>query len=223
MGRDRDGERRATPAMSCFSSTTFKVVSLGCFGVAVMMAIALSLAFTLGAPPQKSLVAYSSIEGDTLAVTSSAKPCTSDEIGACPTVLTYGQANETLEFTMTVPVCYTKPYIAGRPWRKTSDVIGNDKQCGIVACKGVAVEGSEAKCTWTVGDMLGQAVYYFRALGADESGAFVAGVTNSEENFQINTYNGRTTSIIVAVIVMSCVAWAILIGGLIMERVKKIE
>merc|ERR1711981_1232223 len=174
--------------MSCFSSTTFKVVSLGCFGVAVMMAIALSLASTLGAPPQKSLVAYSSIEGDTLAVTS-----------------------------------YTKPYIAGRPWRKTNDVIGNDKQCGIVACKGVAVEGSEAKCTWTVGDMLGQAVYYFRALGADESGAFVTGVTNSEENFQIDVYNGRTTSIIIAVIVMSCIAWAILIGGLIMERMKKIE
>lgn len=221
--------------MSCFSSTTFKVVSLGCFGVAVMMAIALSLAFTLGAPPQKSLVAYSSIEGDTLAVTSSAKPCTSDEIGACPTVLTYGQTNDTLEFTTTVPgnssdvktvtvqVCYTKPYIAGRPWRKTNDVIGNDKQCGIVACKGVAVEGSEAKCTWTVGDMLGQAVYYFRALGADESGAFVTGVTNSEENFQIDVYNGRTTSIIIAVIVMSCIAWAILIGGLIMERMKKIE
>ncbi|QDZ18655.1 high affinity nitrate transporter [Chloropicon primus] len=219
---------------SCFQSTTFKVVSLGCLGVAVMMAIALSLAFTLGAPTPKSTVAYTSIETTSLAVTSTAEPCKSDQIGACPTVLMYGQANDTLMFESTVEansteaksvtfqVCYTDAYIGGRPWRKPADVIGSDKQC-FSACKGVVLEGSTAKCTWTVGDMLGQAVYYFRALAADAEGTFVMGATNTGENFQVNVYNGRTTPIIVAVIVMSCVAWAILLGGLIMERVKKVE
>merc|ERR1711943_51956 len=85
------------------------------------------------------------------------------------------------------------------------------------------IEGGEAKCTWTVSDMLGTAVYYFRAIAADEEGTFIMGAANMDENFQIDSYSGRTTPIIIAVAVMSCVAWAILIGGLIMERVKKID
>lgn len=221
--------------LSPLQSQAVKVTALGAVGVSVMMAIALSLAFTLGAPVPKSTVMYTSIDGTALEVTSSNKDCSSIELGACPTVLMYDTANQTVEFTTTVAgndtsvksvsvqVCYGAPYIAGRPWRKKTDVIGTDKQCGIKACTAVPVENGEAKCTWTVGDMLGTAVYYFRALGSDETGTFVTGATNMNENFQIDAYNGRTMPIIIAAAVMSGIAWAILIGGLIMERVKKID
>ena len=222
--------------MAWYKSATFKVVSLGLLGVAIMMAVALSLAFTLGAPVPKSTVVYETIEApNEISVKSSAGMCTSTEIDACPTILEYGTANDTLQFTttvagngtassVTVQVCYTDPYIVGRPWRKTNPVIGNDKQCGIIACKNVPVSADgTAKCEWTVTDMLGQAVYYMRALGADETGTFVVGSTNMDQNFQTNIYNGRTTPIIIAVIVLSCLAWAILIGGLIKERYTKLD
>jgi hypothetical protein len=220
--------------MSCFKSQAFKVFSLGGLGVAVMMAIALSLAFTLGAPKPMSTVPYSSIEDPSMTVESSAAPCNTPELGACGTVLTYGTDEQTLDFTATVPggnssdaasvtfqICYTQPFIAGRPWRKTSDVIGQDKQCGVMACKDVPIEGTTASCTYTVGDMLGEAVYYFRALASDSKGVYVMGNTNQDEMFQIDLYEGRTTGIIVGVIVMSVVAWVILIGGLIYEKMKK--
>ena len=198
-----------------------------------MMAIALSLAFTLGAPKQMSTVPYSSIEDPSMTVTSNADPCKNPELGACGTQLTYGTDMSSLQFTADVPgngtgaesvtfqVCYTDPYIKGRPWRKANDVIGNDKQCGIQACKNVTLIDGTATCTYEVGDMLGEAVYYFRALAADSSGTFIMGTTNKDELFQINLYNGRTTSIIVGVIVMSVVSWCILLGGLIWEKVKK--
>ena len=220
--------------MSCFQSQAFKVFSLGGLGVCVMMAIALSLAFTLGAPKPMSTVLYTSIEDPSMTVESSAAPCTTAELGACPTVLTYGTDKQTLDFTATVPggnssdastvtfqICYTEPFIAGRPWRKSSDTIGQDKQCGVMACKDVPIEGTTASCTYTVGDMLGEAVYYFRALASDSNGVYVMGNTNQDELFQIDLYEGRTTGIIVGVIVMSVVAWAILIGGLIYEKLKK--
>ena len=133
----------------CVTSQGCKVSVLGCFGVGVMMAIALSLAFTLGAPKQMSTVPYSSIEDPSMTVTSNADPCKNPELGACGTQLTYGTDMSSLQFTADVPgngtgaesvtfqVCYTDPYIKGRPWRKANDVIGNDKQCGIQACKNV--------------------------------------------------------------------------------------
>lgn len=120
--------------MAWYKSATFKVVSLGLLGVAIMMAVALSLAFTLGAPVPKSTVVYETIEApNEISVKSSAGMCTSTEIDACPTILEYGTANDTLQFTttvagndtassVTVQVCYTDPYIVGRPWRKTRQV-----------------------------------------------------------------------------------------------------
>ena len=198
-----------------------------------MMAVALSLAFTLGAPKPYSKVLYSSIEDPVMTVTTNAEDCSTPELGACGTVLMYDSPKDSLKLSATVPgnssdaasvtfqVCYAKPFTVGRPWRSPKDVIGKDKQCGIKACANVAIEGGTAECTYTVGDVLGQGVYYTRALAADSEGTFIMGNTDMDQYFQIDAYNGRTTSIIIGASVMSAVAWAILAAGLIMERVKK--
>ena len=197
------------------------------------MAVALSLAFTLGAPKPYSKVLYSSIEDPVMTVTTNAEDCSTPELGACGTVLMYDSPKDSLKLSATVPgnssdaasvtfqVCYAKPFTVGRPWRSPKDVIGKDKQCGIKACANVAIEGGTAECTYTVGDVLGQGVYYTRALAADSEGTFIMGNTDMDQYFQIDAYNGRTTSIIIGASVMSAVAWAILAAGLIMERVKK--
>ena len=196
------------------------------------MAVALSLAFTLGAPKPYSKVLYSSIEDPVMTVTTNAEDCSTPELGACGTVLMYDSPKDSLKLSATVgnasdaesvtfQVCYAKPFTVDRPWRSPKDVIGKDKQCGVVACANVAIEGGTAECTYTVGDALGEAVYYVRALASDAKGTYVMGNTNKDQYFQIDAYNGRTTSIIIGASVMSAVAWAILAAGLIMERVKK--
>jgi len=222
--------------MAWYTSYPFKVGLLAFVGVAVMMSIAMSLAFTLGAPKPYSKILYTSIEDPSLTVESTAKDCSTPEIGACPTVLMYGTSLDTLTVSATVPsggtpagnysamtfqVCYADAYTKGRPWRSPKDVIGRDKQCGISACKSVPLEGGSATCDYSVGDNLGTAVYYFRALAENEAGEFVAGNTNKDQYFQIDTYNGRTTSIIIGAAVCSVLAWAILGGGLIYELVYK--
>ena len=222
-----------TASTSFFASPAFKVIMLGLFGLCCMMAVALSLAFTLGAPKPFSPVLYSSIEDPVMTVTTNAEDCSTPELGACGTVLMYDSPKDSLKLSATVPgnssdaasvtfqVCYAKPFTVGRPWRSPKDVIGKDKQCGIKACANVAIEGGTAECTYTVGDVLGQGVYYTRALAADSEGTFIMGNTDMDQYFQIDAYNGRTTSIIIGASVMSAVAWAILAAGLIMERVKK--
>ena len=215
-----------------YTSPAFKVIMLGLFGLCCMMAVALSLAFTLGAPKPFSPVLYSSIEDPAMTVTSNAEDCSTPELGACGTVLMYDSRKDSLKLSATVgnasdaesvtfQVCYAKPFTVDRPWRIPKDVIGKDKQCGVVACANVAIEGGTAECTYTVGDALGEAVYYVRALASDAKGTYVMGNTNKDQYFQIDAYNGRTTSIIIGASVMSAVAWAILAAGLIMERVKK--
>ncbi len=220
--------------MTWYNSYPFKVGLLAFVGVAVMMSIALSLAFTLGAPKPYSKVLYTSIEDPALTIESSAKDCSTPELGACGTVLEYGTPLDTLTVSATVPsgagnfsavtfqVCYADAFIAGRPWRSPKDTIGRDKQCGISACKSVPLEGgATATCDYTVGDALGTSVYYFRALAENADGAFVAGNTNKDQYFQINAYNGRTTGIVVGVAVCSVLAWAILGGGLVYELAYK--
>jgi len=227
-----------------YKSDAFKVFMLAVVGVAVMMSIAMSLAFTLGAPKPFSPILYTSIITPSFTVESTAKPCSSQELGACPTVLEYGTSLDSLTVSATVPanltegleeslgayatptavtfqVCYADAFVEGRPWRAPKDAIGRDKQCGISACKSVPLEGGSATCDYSVGDNLGTAVYYFRALAENEAGEFVAGNTNKDQYFQIDTYNGRTTSIIIGAAVCSVLAWAILGGGLIYELVYK--
>mmetsp|Transcript_6541 Transcript_6541/g.16886 ORF Transcript_6541/g.16886 Transcript_6541/m.16886 type:complete len:241 (-) Transcript_6541:999-1721(-) len=235
-----------------YKSDAFKVFMLAVVGVAVMMSIAMSLAFTLGAPKPFSPILYTSIITPSFTVESTAKPCSSQELGACPTVLEYGTSLDSLTVSATVPanltegleeslgayatptavtfqVCYADAFVEGRPWRAPKDAIGRDKQCGISACKSVPLqEGTGARtatCDYTVGDDLGTAVYYFRALGENDKGDYVVGNTAKDQYFQINTYNGRTTSIIAGVVACSVFAWGILIGGLIYEyvMVKKQE
>jgi len=218
---------------SCFHSAAFKVISLGCLGVAIMIAIALSLAYTLGANPPKSTVKYSSIYDPAMKVVADTKPCSDDALGACGTVLTYGTPNSSAEVTVSsagadasgaqVRLCFGKAYTVDRPWRSANDVIGKDKQCAKVACQIDSLDGGEGKCTYNVGDTTGTAVYYFRALAVDSSGKFIAASQDAEDGyFQVNSYQGRTQSIIVGVAVMSVVAWTILIGGLVWEKVKKV-
>ena len=231
--RDNDLGTMTESAGKWYTSPAFKVIMLGLFGLCCMMAVALSLAFTLGAPKPFSPVLYSSIEDPAMTVTSNAEDCSTPELGACGTVLMYDSPKDSLKLSATVPgnssdaasvtfqVCYAKPFTVGRPWRSPKDVIGKDKQCGIKACANVAIEGGTAECTYTVGDVLGQGVYYTRALAADSEGTFIMGNTDMDQYFQIDAYNGRTTSIIIGASVMSAVAWAILAAGLIMERVKK--
>ncbi len=231
--------------MTWYNSYPFKVGLLAFVGVAVMMSIALSLAFTLGAPKPYSKILYTSIEDPAFTLESSAKPCTSQELGACGTVLEYGTSESSLTVSATVPanltanlpptvveystptavtfqVCYADAFTVSRPWRAPRDTIGRDKQCGISACKSVPLDGgATATCDYTVGDALGTSVYYFRALAENADGAFVAGNTNKDQYFQINAYNGRTTGIVVGVAVCSVLAWAILGGGLVYELAYK--
>ena len=220
-----------TASTSFFASPAFKVICLGTIGVCCMMAVALSLAFTLGAPKPYSKVLYSSIEDPAMTVTSNAEDCSTPELGACGTVLMYDSPKDSLKLSATVgnasdaesvtfQVCYAKPFTVGRPWRSPKDVIGKDKQCGIKACANVAIEGGTAECTYTVGDALGEAVYYVRALASDAKGTYVMGNTNKDQYFQIDAYNGRTTSIIIGAAVMSAFAWSVLIGGLIAEQIQ---
>lgn len=177
---------------------------------------------------------FSVIESPTTTVKSSAEPCNSTKMGACGTVLEYGTPNSTLEVEVSaentdmvasaqVRLCYAKPYIVDRPWRAASNVIGKDKQCAAIACNNMLFDGDAATCTYNVGNLQGDGVYYFRALLVGENGQFISAseVKDGVDYFQINSYNGRTTPIIIAVIVMSCVAWAILIFGLVRERLKK--
>mmetsp|Transcript_779 Transcript_779/g.1806 ORF Transcript_779/g.1806 Transcript_779/m.1806 type:complete len:230 (+) Transcript_779:247-936(+) len=214
------------------------VAMLGLLGVSVMLSVALSLAYTQGEPDFRSPVLYTSIETDAVSVESDVVPCSTDELGACGTVLEYGTANSSLGVTVSISddealsdvsyaevrLCFGKSFTTGRPWRSPSDVIGKDKQCSIKACGNVTFEGSEGKCVYNVADNLGESVYYFRALlvkGTGDEPQYVAAAQNTDGLFQIDAYQGRTTGIIIAVAVMSAISWVVLIGGFTLEKFKR--
>lgn len=124
-----------------------------------------------------------------------------------------------------IRLCFSKPFVADRPWRKPSEIIDMDKSCQAPVAKLPLAANGTYTAVWAVPKGAPRATWYAQVLVQCQNGtasAWCQTDSTKEANYIATQIIPSTpTSMKVAVAVCSAIAPAFLAAFFIKERVMK--